>query len=228
MLLQIHPMYAVEPHVFSEKLTYDISYLKGTVGLMTLSYTSKHNGKTVLVYTDEARSLIAYFYKLNNSIETTLKANNYPKHYWQIKKDTNGRYIKNREVSYEKKKITYIDNLKKKVREFPVTGQYYDFLSGLFALRKMKLEAGTKASLPIFQKRTFYTANFDVLRKETIEVPLGKFDTVVVDIELCPEGSSESKVDIRVWFSDDKNHRPVKLEVQFFFGSISSQLREIE
>ena len=92
----------------------------------------------------------------------------------------------------------------------------------------MKLEAGTKASLPIFQKRTFYTANFDVLRKETIEVPLGKFDTVVVDIELCPKHSSESKVDIRVWFSDDKNHRPVKIEVQFFFGSISSQLKEIE
>ena len=225
LLLQNVQLLANE--TLSEKLTYQVSYLGANIGKMIMS-SEKKGDETRLTYHAEVTGWISMFYELNDHIETTINIDGYPKHYKRIKLDSNGKKLRDREVTFKDLKITYVDNLKNKVREYYVKIKHYDLLSGLNAIRKLDLAVGKKYNLPVFEKRKLYNAYIDVLRSEYVVTPLGKSKTLVVDLKLRSKHPRATNVDMIIWFSDDKRRIPVKINSQFAFGATSSQLIMVE
>lgn len=225
LLLHNAPLLADEP--VSEKLIYDVYYLGINMGKMIMS-SEKKGDETKLTYDAEITGWITVFFELNDHIESTISTDGYPRYYKRIKFDSDDKKIRDREVTFKDLTITYIDNLKNKVRKYNVKTRHYDLLSGLNEIRNLDLAVGKKYSLPVFQKRKFYKASIEVLRSEQIETPLGKFKTLVVDLKMRSEHPRATNVDMMIWFSDDKKRIPVKLDAQFVFGTISSQIVKIE
>jgi hypothetical protein len=77
----------------------------------------------------------------------------------------------------------------------------------------------------IFAKRKNWQVKCDVLKIETIKVPAGEFETIVVEPELHFDGIMK-KGKIRVWFTNDKRRIPVQVRSKIAIGSILIRLEE--
>ncbi|HLC16467.1 MAG TPA: DUF3108 domain-containing protein [Thermodesulfovibrionia bacterium] len=226
LLLLLTPLFSAQGDTVAEKLTYQAAYLNAVVGEITISSVNKQS-ETTLVYNAEINGWMFMAYELNDRIETIIDAGGYPTHYKRIKVDSKGDTIRNLEVLFNNHQITYNDKLKNKIRKYDVTTKNYDLLSGFNAIRKLPLSVGMKESLPVFQKRKFYTASVDVLRTEQVEIPLGKFKTVVVDVKMRSQNPRANNIDMMIWFTDDQKHLPIKIDASLAFGVISLQLTGI-
>ncbi len=96
-------------------------------------------------------------------------------------------------------------------------GVVYDNEEAVHLMRRLPLQVGYKTTLPVFP--TLGAANtlsvsLEVRRRETVEVPVGKFDCFVVHLGLVNQD---------FWFSDDAHRYLVKFEA----GPITAQLTSI-
>ena len=82
----------------------------------------------------------------------------------------------------------------------------YDNEEGMFVFRCLPMGEGYTTRVPIFTSfgGTAISIGFEVKGKETVEVPLGKFNCLKV---LLP-----TPVNQTFWFSDDEHHYPVKVD----------------
>jgi hypothetical protein len=64
-----------------------------------------------------------------------------------------------------------------------------------------------------------------VLRKETIDVPAGRFNCIVVQPVIKTPGIFSENGNAEVWLSDDSRHVLVQLKSRLSFGSINLYLR---
>jgi len=106
---------------------------------------------------------------------------------------------------------------------YDVQATAVDLLTAILALRDRKLEVGDKEEVPVFTGKTAFTMKAEVLRKESIEVPAGKFDTVVLSVDTRFSGKTAAN-SIHLYISDDERHLPVRLDADFLFGAIVSDL----
>jgi len=66
-----------------------------------------------------------------------------------------------------------------------------------------------------------------VLGKETVKVPAGKFDCIIVEPVMRTEGIFKAKGRIKIWLSDDRYKIPVKMQTEvFFIGSVTAKLKK--
>lgn len=106
-----------------------------------------------------------------------------------------------------------------------------DPLGTLYALRCSRLDDGATFKTTFFTSRNPYRAETLVMGRESVKVPAGEFDTVLVRTDLTrikdgerpKEGSS-----LGIWVTDDEVHRPVRIDVDTTYGRISLLLTEYE
>ena len=84
-------------------------------------------------------------------------------------------------------------------------------------MRRLSLQVGYKATVPVFASlgaRTDLHIALEVIGKETVEVPAGKFDCYKVHLNMVNQD---------FWFSDDMHRYLVKFEA----GPITAELMSI-
>ena len=64
-----------------------------------------------------------------------------------------------------------------------------------------------------------------VLRRDTISVPAGKFNTIVVQPTIKTKGIFSEGGRAEVWISDDADRIVVQMKSQLSFGSLNLYLR---
>jgi hypothetical protein len=99
----------------------------------------------------------------------------------------------------------------------PVEGVVYDNEEVVYTMRRLPLQVGYKATIPVFSALgggNVIPIGLEVVGKETIEAPAGKFDCFKVRL---------SPVNQDFWFSDDTHRYLVKFEA----GGITAQLTSI-
>jgi hypothetical protein len=120
---------------------------------------------------------------------------------------------------------TYTEMDKKPPRDHPGVKDPLDDGSFLFFVRTLPLEVGHTYESNRYFRPERNPIRVRVLRKETIEVPAGKFDCVVLQPVIKTPGIFSENGNAEVWLSDDSRHVLVQLKSKLSFGSINLYLR---
>jgi hypothetical protein len=109
------------------------------------------------------------------------------------------------------------------------SSQPLDDLSFLYFARTLPLEPGATYSLPRYYKTDGNPVVLHVLRRETVDVPAGRFATIVVRPVIQTDGLFGEGGRAEVYFSDDRHRIPVLIRSRVpVIGSLSMHLRTFQ
>lgn len=107
----------------------------------------------------------------------------------------------------------------------------FDPLGAMYAIRSMReLKDGQVVVMPISDGKVNAQGSGRIVGKETITTPAGIFDTLLMEPELAGvkgvfEKSKGAK--IRIWFTKDRRHLPVRVSSKVLIGSFTAELVSI-
>jgi hypothetical protein len=132
----------------------------------------------------------------------------------------------------KKDELTVIDEgvATRKGKTLKVPNPIYDPLSLIYHLRSLELVPGKSHEFTVIADGKLYTLHANVLERETITTPAGKFNTVVVEprMESAAGIFRDDQNRLLIWYSDDERHVPVRIRSEVNFGSITATLRSIK
>lgn len=146
---------------------------------------------------------------------------------WYFEKRLNeGSYHDVKVVDYDQrlgKAFLYDDGVPKDTSNILLFIQ--DAISSLYYFRMLPLEVGKSVYIDVHDVRKTYPMRIDVLKRETVEVPAGKFKCFKVEPVLESAGIFKQEGRIFIWFTDDERRLPVRLRSKVLIGSISADMR---
>lgn len=225
-------LHAADSSAFSlsEKFSFSLTWMGIKAGDAVLE--TKEKGDTVQFLSHAVSTeWVSSFYRVEDTIVSTLLKSadredfpGLPSTYRV--KISEGKNKKDREIVFNQasKKVTHIDHRAKEKEDFDITRLTFDPLSAFFFVRTLPLEVGKPVHVDIFDNKKLYTAEVQVLRKETLETPLGSFKTIVIKPVLKSDGIFYRKGDIYIWLTDDEKRIPVQLKTKVMLGSINAVL----
>jgi len=110
-------------------------------------------------------------------------------------------------------------------RTVPVAPDVQDLTSAFMWLRLQPLEPGQRYEVPVVSGDKPFTLVAEVLEREAVEAPAGKFQTVKLQVRTELDGKFSTKRDSFMWLSDDPRHVLVKASADFVVGSIVARLK---
>jgi hypothetical protein len=216
------------PFAIPEKFIYDLTWTGIKAGTASLELRNEED-KVRIISTAQSAPWVSVFYTVNDRVESTLLKKS-PETFFQPSqyriKIREGRHRRDKEIIFDVQntKATYIDRLKSERKDFPITSQVLDPLSGFYYLRSLKLSLGQPVYITILDSKKVWDVEVQVLRKERITLPIGKINTVVVKPLLKSEGIFYGKGEIFIWLTDDEKHIPVKMQTKVAIGSVTATL----
>lgn len=142
-----------------------------------------------------------------------------------------------RENNYKRDQILIFDQQKNTVTKrekgeseiYKVPRNIHDVISGYYSLRNIdfsQFNIGQTYSTPLFFDDEYYQFIVKYGGKSQVKTPNGKIDVLKLNPILPNNRLFKGDNAIRVWISDDKNRVPVRIEVDFSFGTIHMVLRD--
>jgi hypothetical protein len=220
---------------FPEKLTFDGSWGPVSAGVATLDVDKvvDFNGRPAYHIISEVRTngFFDTFYPVRDRNEAWLDARTLTSLGYS-KKVREGRFFRDEWVVYDRDARTYVLRRTGKDGNFVVkTGtipaQVEDVLSSLFYVRAQELPDGGSVVVDVNTPNNWPLA-VKVLKRERISVPARSGAAVLVQPEMRREGIFVQKGrKLKLWLSDDAEHRPLRMEVEILIGHITVALREM-
>ncbi len=222
------------PH-FPEKLTFDVTWGVLSVGQATLGVDKvvEFNGRPAYHIFSEARSngFSDAFYPVRDRNEAWLDARTLTSLGYS-KRIREGRFFRDEWVLYDRDARTFVARRTGKdgqfhVRVGTIPAQVEDVLSSVFYVRAHALPDGGEIVVDVNTPEN-WPLSVKVLKREKVRVPAQTASAIVVQPEMRREGLFVQKGRrLRLWLSDDADHRPLRMEVEVFFGHITATLREM-
>jgi hypothetical protein len=102
----------------------------------------------------------------------------------------------------------------------------HDVLGGLMLLRKLRLEPGKTAAIPLSDGKKFVQVKVESQRREELKTALGTFKTIRYEAFLFDNVLYKRAGHLHVWLTDDDRRLPVQIQVrlQFTIGTITFRL----
>lgn len=110
------------------------------------------------------------------------------------------------------------------VTEVPVPPGTLDFIAMVFRLRKLSLEPGARYAFPVLAGKDVARVTVEVMGRETLDLPAGKFAAVQVRVPTGFTGKFSEKSPTFVWFSDDARRIILRLSTDFVIGRARADL----
>jgi hypothetical protein len=160
-------------------------------------------------------------YKADNTMEswidtTTLFSLRFVQNFEQTGSDRNKRY----EI-YPERSI-YQEGSKP---EQPSVPDPLDDGSFLYFIRTVPLEIGRTYSFDRYFRPDRNPVKIKVLRRETVKVPAGTFQTIVVQPIIKSRGIFSENSKAEIWFSEDANRIMVQMKADLPVGSLNLYLK---
>lgn len=115
--------------------------------------------------------------------------------------------------------------------KYKIPFQCHDIVSAFFYFRTLdlsKMKKGDKVHLENFYDDKVYKLDVVYHGKETVTVPAGTFNCVVVEPLVLEGGLFKNEGTITIWLTDDDNKLPVKVKTKVIIGSIDAELTGYE
>ena len=213
----------------NKKYHYNLYWSGIKAGEAVLEYVETPEGFAIRTQAVSSK-FISIFYKVDDRSETILYPDGYPKK--TTLNISEGRHRKHKVTIFVQKmkeipqKIFFHNVLKDEKAEYELDKPAYDPLSGFYAMTKIPMQVGRTEYIKIFDSKKIFDAKINVLKKENIRVPAGKFDTIVVNPILKTEGLFLRKGKMQIWLTDDDRKIPVKFKSKVKIGSFVAKLVE--
>jgi len=213
-----------------EKLTFDLNYGFVTAGIavMEIPKIKKISGRNAYHVTFEVNSVPSFdmFYKVRDRYETYIDVEGlFP---WRFEQHIReGGYTRDFSAFFDQRKGI----AKTSEGEYKIPLYVNDIMSAFYYARTidysdMKIE--DRIHLQNFYKDKVYDLDVRYLGKETIEVPAGKFDCIIVEPLVREGGLFKHEGNIIVWLTDDELKMPVKVRTKIIVGYVEAKLTNDE
>ena len=213
-----------------EKLTFDLNYGFVTAGIavMEIPRIKRISGREAYHITFEVNSVPSFdmFYKVRDRYETYLDIEGlFP---WRFEQHI-------REGGYTRDFSAFFDQRKGKAKtsegEYEIPLYVNDIVSAFYYARTFDysdMVVDDLVNLQNFYKDRVYDLDVKFLGKETIEVPAGKFDCIIVEPLVKEGGLFKHEGNIIVWLTDDELKLPVKVRTKIVIGYVEAKLSAYE
>jgi hypothetical protein len=222
------PSYAADSPV-NREFHYNIYWTGIKAGEAVLYYESSHDGTTIRTHATSA-PLISIFYKVDDTAESTIYPDGYPKRFRLRVRQ--GRHKRDKETLFERvngaglQKVIFNNIRDEETSEHYFETPAYDVLSAFYEMTKWDLKVGTSYFINIFDNNKLWNTEVKVLRRERVRVEAGEFDTIVVQPILQSEGIFPKTGDMTIWATDDGNKLPVLMKSKATLGYFKAVLTD--
>jgi len=130
----------------------------------------------------------------------------------------------------ERQRVQYAKNGKKKTPISILSGSF-DPLSVFYAFRFFELKEKGVLEVPVTDGKNCVIGEANVIRRETIRVESGTYDTYLVEPDLKHVGGVFKKsknAKLKIWVTADARRIPVKIESEVIVGSFVGELISAE
>ncbi len=210
------------PFGVGERMEYDIRYKGIHVGTGDMEVLPMDTVRGLDVWHTIFRMSGGFlFYKVNDKYDSWLDARTLASlRYWQDIDE--GSYEPKRHYEIFPERRQYVENNKEPAAsvEHPL-----DDGSFLYYLRTVPLRVGMDTTLNDYFKAEKNPIRFKVLRRDTIDVPAGRFPALVVQPIFQSKNLFSDGGHAEVWLSDDTNHIMLQMKSNVRFGSLSLYLK---
>lgn len=103
-----------------------------------------------------------------------------------------------------------------------------DDVAFLYLARMVPLEVGRTYRFDRYFQEDGNPVVIEVLRRETVRVPAGEFETVVLRPVIPTSGAFGEDSEAEVYITDDERRIPVQIKARLKIGSVNMYLREYE
>ncbi len=213
------------PFDVGEKFEYSVGWgnvLKAGKVSLEVEDIVQYQGHDVYRVVVKGRStkLFSLFYRVRDKLESLIDVNElFTRRYWT--KQDEGHKKRQRKYEFDQENNT----VKYKEKDYYIRYGIHDEISAVFYIRTLDLQVGKSVYVDIFAKRKNWQVKCNVKKIETIKVPAGRFETILVEPELRFDGIMK-KGKIKVWFTNDKRRIPVKVRSKITIGSILIKLEK--
>lgn len=206
--------------VLLEKYIYTAKIKNLNVGQSTLKIFEKTiNDKTVhQIYAEtKTKKIMDAFYKIRDNIILTVDPYDYSL-LKSVKKIRQGRHRDNfvSEVNYDSLKIYYNNS------EISIASKVFDPLSIVFNLQKQNFNDRKLFTYLSYNKDEIKNLDIELVGLELIKAPYGNFECYIL------EPNSESKNNLKIWFSNDEYQLPIKIEKISKHGTLTLLLSKYQ
>lgn len=211
-----------------EYLEFDVNYgiIPAGTAVMMIEDTVRYEGVKCLKATSIASTngFISTFYKVRDTVATYIDYEGiFPHYFWK----------KLREGKYKTEKKTFFDQRHHLAITDRDTISTYAFVqdafSSIYYIRTQKIEPGTDIYIDNHTSKKNYPLKVIVHGRETVNVPAGTFDCLVIEPVMRDEGIFQAKGSIKIWITDDRYKMPVKMQTEVnFLGSIHVDLKSFK
>ena len=216
------PNAAKVPFAVGERLEYEVRFgsLKVGNGSMEVRDVVDVRGRpswhTVFAYSGAVA-----FYKVNDRHESWFDVETLSSRRFHQDIDE-GSYERKRRFEIFPERGMFKENDKP---EEPTVQQPLDDASFLYFVRTLPLDVGKEYVFPRYFKAAGNPVKIRVLRKETVKVPAGTFNTVVLQPTFQSKGMFSENGRAEVYITDDASRMMVQLKSKLSIGSLNLYLK---
>ena len=213
-----------------EKLTFQVRWAFVPAGEAVLQVLPIETIEGVKAYhfvmTARTYPLIDLFYKVRDRIDSY--TNTQMTHALLYRKQNRGKTTRDVVVTFnwEKQEAQYVKNGEKAEPISLVPGSF-DPLSVFYAFRRHDLTENTHIEAPVTDGKKCVMGRATVIRRQTITVPSGTYDTYLVEPDLEHIGGVFRKsphAKLMIWVTADSKRIPVKVKSKVAVGSFVAEL----
>lgn len=214
-----------------ESFVYDVYYgviPAGTAGIEILPDLVNYRQAPCYNIHTWAKSAKAFdiFFKVHDQVHSYLDTRGIFTWYFE-KRLNEGKYHDVKIVDYDQREgIAYTtdDGVPSDTSRLPLFVQ--DAISALYYFRLQPIKVGKSIYIYVHDIRKTYPLRIDIIGREEVETPAGKFNCIKIEPSLESAGIFKSKGRIFLWFTDDERRIPVMMSTKVLIGSITAYLKE--
>ena len=218
-----------------EKLTFNLTWNLIPAGTATLEVlpVETMNGVESLhfVFTAKTTPFLDHIYKVRNRVDSYTDTN-MTRSVLYKKTVQEGRRKADIEVTFNwEENLAQYSNFGVRKKPIPIQPGTFDPFSIFYYARMLDIGKGPEINQPVTDGRQFAIGAAKVIKRETINVPTGKYDAYLIEPDLKNIGGVFSKnpdAKIYLWVSADQHKIPVKVKSSVTIGSFVGELVSVE
>ena len=214
-----------------EKLTFQLKWTIIPAGESTLEVLPMETIDGVKAYhfllTAESNAFVDVFYKVRDRIDAFVSADVTHSILYK-KKQREGKSHRDIVVTFDwhNKKAQYT-NFKEKLPPIDILPGSFDPFSAFYFIRLVDFKGKSTIERPITDGKECIIGRLSVIKRETIHLKIGTYDTYLIEPELKHIGGVFEKskdAKIQLWVTADKRKIPVKIKSKVVVGSFVGEL----